>query len=152
MPTGLEIDGMAETPAKITVNLNGAGAYGSSTPNPTQVGAPQDGGAQVGGASGAGGTSSTSETDDDSDDPMDLNGDGEVTIQEMQQYYAQKADEAVAESLQAVGSNLDAVLEDSQTEANNLSSYKNKIQNFVQKAAVSAYNQVNQNYINSYVA
>ncbi len=155
MPSGIDIDGMAETPAKITVNLNGVGSHGSSTPNPTEAGAPQGGAggaSAAGGAGGAGGASGTSETEDESDDPMDLNGDGEVTIQEIQQYYAQKSDEAVSESLQSVGSNLNTVLEDNLTENNNLNSYKNKIQNFVQKAAASAYKQINQNYLNSYVA
>ncbi len=145
MPTGFEIDGLVETPAKITVNLNN----GSGQMNPMQgapQGVPPQGGAgATGGAGGTGGASSS----EDSDDPMDLNGDGEVTIQEMREYYAQNANAIITEAIEATDLTATGILEDN-SENNSENSDTNEEQNFLFKTAVNAYKQVNSNYINSY--
>ena len=124
MPTGLEIDGMTETPAKITVNLSGMDFF----PNPTQ----------------------TNETalnqseyyTQENIDELNSNAFEEILSEYASEYFAQNAEEALASVVQAI---------DLSEENEFGTKGKYGASNFAQKTAASAYEKINLNYINSYV-
>lgn len=123
MPTGLDIGGMAETPAKITVNLGGADFF----PNPTQV--------------------SNSNADEDeyytqeNINEINSNAYEEILSGYASEYFAQNADEALSNVAQTINLNKEDPFGET----------KESTQSFFQKSAANAYKQINLNYINSYV-
>lgn len=123
MPTGVDIEGMAETPAKITVNLNGMGLF----PNPTQANETA--------------LNQSEYYAQENIDELNSNAFDEILTEYTEEYFAQNADEAMTVAQQVFGLN-----KDDTSKENDVYS----AQNFAQKTAASAYKKINLNYINSY--
>ncbi len=124
MPTGLEIDGMTEIPAKITVSLNGVDFF----PNPTQVN---------------GALNQSEYYEQENMDELNSNAFDEILSEYAPEYFAQSADEAVSNIAQSINLSTEDVLKEKEN--------KHKTQDFIQKNAANKYKQINLNYINSYV-
>ena len=123
MPTGVDIDGMTETPAKITVNLNGMGLF----PNPTQANETA--------------LNQSEYYAQENIDELNSNAFDEILTEYTEEYFTQNADEAMTVAQQVFDLN-----KDDTSKENGVYS----TQNFAQKTAANAYKKINLNYINSY--
>lgn len=125
MPNGVNIDGLAENPARITVNLSGIELFS----NPTQSSVVE--------------SSQNEYLTQENSGELNSNAYEENLAEYAQEYFAQNTDEAVSHVAQAIDLNTEDIINGKEN--------KPSSQNFFQKMAANKYKQINLNYINSYV-